>query len=65
VTPTHECPAPDCTVPCSFGTLACPRHWRMLPRHLKAAVTNAWRRGSWGEHADARAAAVTWWEAHT
>lgn len=63
--PTHECPAPGCRVRLDFAVLACSRHWRMLPRHLKAAVLRAWRAGNWSEHADARQAAVDWWEART
>jgi hypothetical protein len=61
---SHDCPAPDCTVPCNVGILACPQHWRMLPRDLKRAVMDAWRRRAWGDHATARQAAVKWWEAH-
>jgi hypothetical protein len=63
---THQCPAPRCqVVGLPQSVLACPRHWRMLPRHIKTAVTNAWRRGTVLEHSRARAAAVNWWEAHT
>jgi hypothetical protein len=62
---THECPAPRCTAWLPRSQLACARHWGMLPRHLRRAVTDAWaRRATDGltPHLAARQAAVEWWE---
>lgn len=62
---THKCPAPPCATRVPFGIFACSVHGRMLPQHLRTAVSTAWARSAWAEHADARKAAVEWWKTHT
>ena len=55
---THECPATGCTRDVSIDMLMCPRHWRMVPGAIRAAVWNAWQDGA-GAGTTQHAAAIT------
>jgi len=55
---THECPGPGCTERCEFSILACPRHWRHVPKFMQAKINRAWRDGDLQEHARLRPLAV-------
>jgi hypothetical protein len=40
---SHECPIENCSIAVPTGIYMCPRHWRMVPRPLKAAVYTSFR----------------------
>jgi len=42
---SHLCHAEACTAVVSPKRLMCPRHWRMVPRHLQSAVWANYRPG--------------------
>lgn len=41
----HECHAEGCSVPVPPSLLMCPRHWKLLPPDLRAAVYEHYRPG--------------------
>ena len=43
---THRCPARGCPREVQAHLLMCGLHWRMVPRRLQRAVTEAWRCGT-------------------
>lgn len=42
---SHPCRVPDCVRPAKDGQLMCWPHWRGLPRALKLAIVDTYRRG--------------------
>lgn len=46
----EECPAPGCGVALAAGEVACPGHWRLVPRNVQRDVADAARYGSIPQH---------------
>lgn len=44
-TDMHECPAPGCTENVDRNRLACPKHWRRVPKALRDELWDAFREG--------------------
>lgn len=62
-TPTHACPG--CKVDGVKQTeFACRRCWFRLPKPLRDALWDAYRRGSVTAHSEAMAACTRWYEDH-
>lgn len=55
---THECPAAGCTVRCPYNRLACPAHWRQIPRELQGRIVARWQEGDLEAYMAARREAV-------
>jgi hypothetical protein len=39
----HKCRAVNCKSYVDYNFLMCPRHWFMVPRNIRIAVTRSWR----------------------
>lgn len=50
MTAAQACPAPDCVVTLRVGEIACPGHWRLVPRNVQRDVADAARYGSIPQH---------------
>lgn len=61
---SHTCPAKGCTRKVTYDQLACPTHWRKLPWRLRTDLSRAWRDNDIDAHAEALAAATTWYATH-
>lgn len=64
ISPTHTCPARNCTLKVAFEELACKRHWRKLPWRMRTNLTQAFRRGDRVAHQEALEAALAFYATH-
>jgi hypothetical protein len=51
--PTHECPAPGCTIMVPKVQLACRSHWFSIPQEIRSRLWAAWRSHDEIKHAQA------------
>jgi hypothetical protein len=42
---THRCHADDCTAQVAHNIFMCARHWRMVPKPLRDAISSGWSMG--------------------
>lgn len=55
VEPVHHCHARGCSVECPPELLMCPRHWKLVPGLLRAAVHATYRPGQCDDKNPSRA----------
>jgi hypothetical protein len=64
MTSTHKCPS-GCGRSVAQHQFSCPGCWYLLPRELRNAIWNSYRRGTAADHGAAMAAARDWYaQAH-